>query len=344
MKILLVGDDTYEMYVKAFYNSFLEMGYQNADLFALNHYVKPTTSIAKFFWRVQSNIAFGPEIIRLNRLLLKYVKANKPAFLFLYTVRIIFPSTVKKIHNMGIKIFMYNNDNPFATYFPKYFWRHYRESLRYVDVGFVYRNENIKHYEDAGCKKVELLRSYYVKERNYCIENSNLEVPEVVFLGHRELDERNEYIKALLKQKILVGVPKRGWEDFERDNPYLIKLENTHEKYNEIMNGAKIAIVFLSKINNDTYTRRCFEIPATKTMMLSVYTDDIASMFEPDKEAVYFNSKEEFVKKVQYYLEHEDERIHIANAGYERLIKDGHEVMDRVKQVMQVYKRIREER
>lgn len=342
LKILLVGDDTFEVYVKAFYNSFLEQGYPNVELFALNHYIKPKSSIGKFYWRVQSNIAFGPEVFMLNSLLMKKVEKRRPELLFLYTVRLIFPSTIKKIRNMGIKVFMYNNDNPFAPFFPRHFWRHYRNALKYADVGFVYRLENIEDYRKRGCKRVELLRSYYMKNRNYYIKESSLDVPEVVFLGHREPDERNEYIKALLERKIKVGVPKKGWEAFETDNPYLIKLENTHEKYNEIMNAAKIAIVFLSKINHDTYTRRCFEIPATKTMMLSVYTEDIASMFEPDKEAVYFNSKGEFVEKVQYYLEHKEERENIAKAGYERLMVDGHEVSERVQQVMCIYREINE--
>lgn len=337
IKILLVGDDTYDMYVKAFYTSFLELGYKNVKLFALNHYMKSDSAIGKLSWRVQSNIAFGPGIIRLNNLLLEYIEESTPDLVFLYTVRVIFPSTIRKIKKMGIKIFMYNNDNPFASYFPKYFWRHYRESLKYADVGFVYRKQNISDYQEKGCKHVELLRSYYMRSRNYPIKEKQLEVPKVVFLGHNEQDERASYIKALLEQGISVGVPKGGWEEFESNNPYLVKLENTHAKYNEIMNSAEIAIVFLSKINHDTYTRRCFEIPATKTLMLSVYTEDIASMFEADKEAVYFKSKDEFVDKVKYYLDHDEERERISQAGYERLIKDGHEVKNRTLQIVKKY-------
>ena len=45
--------------------------------------------------------------------------------------------------------------------------------------------------------------------------------------------------------------------------------------------------------------------------MMSVYTDDIASLFEENKEIVFFRSEEELVNKVKYYLEHEEEAIHV---------------------------------
>ena len=106
------------------------------------------------------------------------------------------------------------------------------------------------------------------------------------------------------------------------------------------INQAKISLVFLSKINNDT--RRCFEIPATKTMMLSEYTDDLAqNLFEEGREADYFKSKEELLEKIQYYLNNESEIAKIGNAGYERLMKDGHEVKDRTKQIMQTFEKLR---
>lgn len=76
--------------------------------------------------------------------------------------------------------------------------------------------------------------------------------------------------------------------------------------------------------------------------MLSQYTDDLASLFEPDKEAVYFKTPNELVDKTKYYLEHEEEREQIANAGYTRLIRDGHEVGDQVQQIVDKYYEVME--
>ena len=75
----------------------------------------------------------------------------------------------------------------------------------------------------------------------------------------------------------------------------------------------------------------------TKTMMLAEYTDDLASLFTPEVEADYFKSKEQLLDKVNFYLSHKLTKS-IGEAGYRRLIKDGHEVVDRCWQVIEKYK------
>lgn len=344
IKVLLVGDDSHEMYVKAFYHSFQELGYKNTRLFATNRYLQAKTKIGKLFLKAENKFAFGKSISHMNKQLLQYVKKMKPDFVFFYSVRLVYADTIREIKEQGNIIFIYNNDDPFAEYYPKYFWRHFKKSLQYANVGFVYRKKNIKEFYDYGCSEVKMLRAYYIKNRNYHMQDVTMNVPAVIFLGHNENDERQEYIRKLLDEKIEVGIPKRTWENFKVENPYLIRLENSHKKYNEIMNGAEIAIVFLSKINNDTYTRRCFEIPITKTLMFSTYTDDIASMFKENEEIVFFRNEKEFVDKIKYYLSHEEERKNIAEAGYHRLMQDGHEVEDRVKYVLDIYKKIKKDR
>ena len=113
---------------------------------------------------------------------------------------------------------------------------------------------------------------------------------------------------------------------------HIIPLDN--EKYNLTLNQSKIALVFLSTLNSDSYTRRCFEIPATKTFMLSQYSNDLALLFTPEKEADYFITKEELLSKIQYYLENKLIREKITANAYEKLIMNNHEVSERIKIVI----------
>lgn len=345
IKIMLVGDSTYEMYSQAFYDAWRKLGYQNIYYFQTNQYfsnnLKKSRFFSNFFSRVQNKMAFGPRVQKMNKEILKIDKNFKPDLIFFYNTRHIYSQTLKKMKKDGKVIFMYSNDNPFGECFPYYYWRHFKKGLAVATAGFAYRTQNLYDFEHAGCNKVYLLKSYYIAERNYYMEKPPIQVPKVVFLGHYENDERGEYIKALLDQKIEVGIMKMTWEHFEENNPYLIKMENAHAMYNQMLNAAEIAVVFLSKINHDTYTRRCFEIPAVKTMMIAPYTEDIAAMYTADKEVVFYSSKEEFVDKICYYLKHEDERKEIAEAGYRRLIKDKNEVTDRVKFVMDIFDQVR---
>lgn len=336
LKVLIVEDGQYYIYGHALKDAFINKGFKNTELFSISEYVGANDRIFK---RAQNKLSAGPVIRQINRGLIRKCESDKPDLVFLYRCRSIFPSAVKKIKSSGAVIFSYNNDNPFSSYFPKYYWRHYRNSIQYDDVTFVYRKSNIDECMQMGAKRVELLRSYYINSNNYPLAGiDKLHAKyDVVFLGHYEDDGRMDDLSALTSSGISVGIPKDNWIGIDEQNEYLVRLENTRSDYNLILNESKIALVFLSSLNKDTYTRRCFEIPATKTFMLSQYTDDLADMFEPDKEAVYFRTPDELVQKAKYYLEHEEQREQIAKAGYDRLMRDGHGVGDRVQQIVDKY-------
>lgn len=339
-KILIAGDGNNYFYEQALQDAFIQIGVREVKLFAYGEYFITTNKIQELICKFQNKVGIGFIVDKINEKLVELCDKMEPELVFLYRCRLIYPKTVKIMREKKIMIFMYNNDNPFAKYYPGYFWRHYIKSLPFCDIGFVYRQSNIEDYMESGCNRIEILRSYYIENRNYPLEIIQIKekVPQVLFLGHYEPDGRKEYIEELTKNGIEVGLPVL-WE--EKINPLnIIFLKNTAAKYNEMINASKIALVFLSSINQDTYTRRCFEIPATKTLMISVYTKDLASMFEPDKEAVYFQTKAELVQKVMYYLKHDVERKMIVENAYARLLKDGHEVKDRAKYILEKYEEI----
>ena len=348
LKILIVGDGCWYMDENALADAFIDNGYQNTTLFSYDHYMKEfkvlkNPLVENFIYKFQNKFSVGPGVDRLNREIIQWCKNNQPDLVFMYRCRAVYPKTIRYICKLGSKVFSYNNDNPFSTYYPKFFWRHYKKSIPYCDVNFVYRESNIQDCIQMGSKRTDILRSYYIEKLNYPIQEEKHinDIPEVVFLGHYENDSRKEYLEALADNGVAIGIPL-SWKG--KINSKNIKfLEGTGDYYNEIICSAKIALCFFSTLNKDTYTRRCFEIPATQTLMISIYTKDLASMFTPDKEVVYFESKEELIEKVKYYLSHNEERKRIGQAGYARLKKDGHEARNRATQIMECYNKLNEE-
>lgn len=342
IRILFVGNTWNDIYVKAFYNASCELQNIEAELFSINehcHFKKNN-----IFHRFENKYAWGPDVYAANKELTQLAVSRKYDIIFFYTCRLIYPETVKKISEQTDSFIMiYNNDNPFSSFFPKYFWRHFIGSLKYADMAYAYREANVPEYKKHTSNS-SVLRSYYIDSRNYYIDNAEgaNDIPEVVFMGHSEDDYRIEYVKALVESGVEIGLPRKGWEKYYCDSDKVVLLDNTGERYNEILNKAKIAIVFLSTINHDTYTRRCFEIPVVKTMMIAPYTDDLATLFEEDKEIVFFRNEEEFVEKIKYYLVNGDERERIAQGGYNRVIKDGHEAKDRIRQIVEDYNSLKD--
>lgn len=69
---------------------------------------------------------------------------------------------------------------------------------------------------------------------------------------------------------------------------------------------------------------RLYELPLNGVMQLCDNKLWLPKVFEIDKEIIYYSSISDAINKIEYYLAHEDERIAIAKAWYERA-KDNYE-------------------
>ncbi len=64
---------------------------------------------------------------------------------------------------------------------------------------------------------------------------------------------------------------------------------------------------------------RMFDIMGCEGFLLTNYQAEIASLFEPGRDLVVYESFDDCLKKAGYYLEHEDERRTIAENGYRKI-------------------------
>jgi len=351
LRILIAGAWQWPWYEQACADALTKLGYE-VRRFSWEQRFRNFTNgkvepiyISKFA-ELQNRALWGPKVFALNADLLKSVREFRPHCLFAYRPTHIFPSTLRKIKRIFPEVFFiqYCNDDPFSPMANKIHWRHLKRAIPLYDIHFVYRHQNIVDFNKSGARKVELLRSYFINERNYPLElreNDQRFVCDVVFAGHYEADLRVEYLEAIMKESVKLNLFGGVWENAKSvlspQSPLLGLYPIApvvDQDYRKALSGAKIALSFLSKLNRDTYTRRNFEIPATGTFMLSEYSDDLATLFLEGKEAEFFRSKEEMLDKIKYYLSHDSERQGIAQRGRERVMKNGHDVVARMKQVM----------
>ncbi len=335
IKLLFVGDGSYEMFAKALARAAEKIENVEADLFEYGDMNIKAIDRSDYLKRAEYHFCIGPDVSDINRQLVELYREKRHDIVFLYSAELIFSKTIAQLKRMGAYVAVYHNDNPFSPGAKKYRYRHYVRSLKLCDISYSFRKSNISDCEKNGAKVAKLLRGYYMNSRNYYIDDSqiDLEVPDVCFIGHYENDGRLEYIKGLLAEGITVGVPE-DWKNIGNSDTKLVYISDTHKNYNEILNKTKIAIVFLSHLNEDTYTTRCFEIPAVKTMMVAPYNDDMATLYLDGKEAVLYHNVNDFISKIKYYLQNESERAMIADYGYSRVVKDKHEAKDRVIEVI----------
>ncbi|MFH0890881.1 MAG: glycosyltransferase [Candidatus Liptonbacteria bacterium] len=67
---------------------------------------------------------------------------------------------------------------------------------------------------------------------------------------------------------------------------------------------------------------RHFEIPACGGFLLTARADDLENYFRPGEEMVFYEDDGDYIEKIKYYLEHDEEREKIARAGYDRVRRD----------------------
>lgn len=78
---------------------------------------------------------------------------------------------------------------------------------------------------------------------------------------------------------------------------------------------------------------RAFDILGSGGFLLSNYQDDFLDYFIAGEDFVYYESAQDLLNKIDYYLHHEDERAAVARNGYEKVAQD-HTFRHRVREML----------
>lgn len=350
MKILIAGDWRFEIYEQAIFQAFKTLGHESY-LFSWHEYFESASYsgvfpfLETFSKKFQNKFIIGTTINAINSDFIKAVNTCRPDLIFLYRGTHITCNTLQIIKRSFPSLILigYNNDDPFSKEHRYWLWRHFLSSIPEYDLVLAYRHHNLDDFRRAGAKQVHLLRSWFVPEYNHPLvlsdEDRNRFDCDVVFIGHYEPDGREKFLEEIVSHGFRLKLFGTEWNKVVRRSRMLSQFEPVKavrgDDYNKALNGAKVAISFLSKLNRDTYTRRCFEIPATKTLLLSEYSDDLATLYQEGVEADFFRTKEELIQKLKRYIENDQLRHSVAEAGYYRIIHDGHDVISRMQQVLE---------
>jgi len=179
-----------------------------------------------------------------------------------------------------------------------------------IDLALVTTPECVDWYVKEGIPAL-----YYPLASNdeiYYPINEKEKKYDVGFIG-RKYGLRSEIVEYLISNGVNVQAFGPGWE-----NGVLDVKEN-----NAFYNSCKIVlgtgnIGYSSKLMNPKL--RDFEVPFSKTMYITNYTHELSELFEEDQEIVFYEDKEDLLKKIRYYLENEVERERIAQCGYMKAI------------------------
>ena len=133
-------------------------------------------------------------------------------------------------------------------------------------------------------------------------------------------NERIEYLTLISKQfylklftsdpNISVGLCQNmGPADYLSETPY-------------IFHNSKINLNFTLRSIRSGIPLRCMEIMASGGFLLTNFQADLLQHFTPNEDFVYFESINDLLNKIDYYLSHENERKQIAKSGRIKVSKN----------------------
>jgi hypothetical protein len=198
-------------------------------------------------------------------------------------------------------------------------------------------------YRDAGCSRIDYWQSGY--DQKYFYRKSEEE--------RKELREKYNHDVVFCAHNIaLHNLPGKKWRsdvaefiyNEYKDNFYLYgfgwdflnknfnKRLNFYEQ-NDVYNGSKI-VLSINCVNDvkKYFSDRQLISMASGSLALSKYIPGIEEYFENHKHLVWFNTKEECLDLINYYLKHDDEREQIGINGARELLKQ-HTYFERVSEL-----------
>jgi hypothetical protein len=213
-------------------------------------------------------------------------------------------------------------------------------SLPLYDWYITNKSYNVAELKSLGCPRVIFMDNGFDSATHRPVpvtadERKRLGGP-VGFIGQWEPD-RAQSLRSLARAGVPVRVWGYTWDRMKAVPPGLI-LENQPvwgDDYAKAICAFDINLCFLRKVNRDRQTTRSLEIPACGAFMLAERTDEHLRLFEEGKEAEFFSDDRELLAKTRYFLEHPQERLKIAQGGYERCIRSGYSYPERLRQVLE---------
>lgn len=145
-------------------------------------------------------------------------------------------------------------------------------------------------------------------ERSMLLTRLGKEVPTVLYTRDKTF--------------VAEGVTVRGPVDYYDMTPFVFKCSdiNLNISLRSIHTGIPL---------------RAFDIMGAGGFLLTNYQEDFLNFFVPGEDFVYYEDADDLVKKVKYYLEHDNERDEIARTGYSK-IREEHTFRKRWQQILDV--------
>ena len=306
------------------------MGYQIKTNFEqLGHEVK------SFDYRKYNLQHFSITNKLLNKLMIRQAKKWNPELVLVNKGEPILPGTINEIKKDGSKAVNWNPDEPLGVLvaFNKI------KNIEEYDAFFTYDTQYLKSLKELNLHTYHLppgADPFGVHKEQIPLEQRDY--PASICMVGTAYENRIKLLNDFSKYQMRLAGP--GWDKAPKELaknslPYvdIIKMVKLFNESKIVLNPYGASKHFICP------NPRTFETPATRSFELTDMPRETEKYFKPKKEFVIYKDEKEFKELVDYYLENDDERIKIAQAGYNRVIKE-HTIKHRIEELLKIVKKL----
>jgi spore maturation protein CgeB len=149
---------------------------------------------------------------------------------------------------------------------------------------------------------------------------------DVLFLG-TWFPERGPFLKELVKLGVPLTIQGAQWHKAPEWSVLKRHWRGgsiAGDDYAKAIQCAKVNLGLLSHENRDLHTTRSLEIPALGALLCAERTSEHTEMYREGHEALFWNDAEECARMCAQALANEEQRLAIAAAGHQRVMRNGH--------------------
>lgn len=176
---------------------------------------------------------------------------------------------------------------------------------------FVAQKEGHARMVKDGVKDAKLLY-HGVEPRAFPEEPKAIKKYDVCFVGHLVSNERIDFLDRAFKE-----FPNFWFGT--RLSRYVKVEEGITDDCADIFKKSKVV---LNPPTKGDVNMRVFEATATGSFLITQRVPGIEDLYEDGKEIALYDTTDEAMEKIKYYLEHDEEREAIAKAGMEKTLKN----------------------
>ena len=281
------------------------------------------------------------QLDEFNQTIIESIEVFKPTILFVYKGAFVYPSTIAFAKAAGLKALLFYPDVSMAFHGSLIV-----KSIPLYDLIFTTKTFGITDLKNS----FNFSKSFFIphgfdpeihRKLTISPEDQAIFGCDASFIGTWS-PKKEKLLGDIVRHS--PGVKLKIWGgQWERATDMNLK---PSIQYRPVLGDLYALAIQCSKINlgilseqvkgassGDLITSRTFHIPGSSGFMIHERTDEIGLYYEEDKEAAFFTDSNDLVTKVNYYLNHPDERLAIQQQGYERALRD-HSLDNRARTVL----------